>query len=69
MLPQAILNLKQGVGRLTRDINDRGVLMIADPRVTARAYGKQIFESLPNMTKTRDEKKVLAFVKNVMPTL
>ncbi len=69
MLPEAILNLKQGVGRLIRDINDRGVLMIADPRVTAREYGKKIFESLPNMTKTRDEKKVLAFIKNVMPTL
>lgn len=62
-LPAAVLALKQGVGRLIRDVNDRGVLMLADPRLIGRAYGEHIFASLPRMSKTRDEKKVLAFIE------
>ena len=62
-LPAAVLALKQGVGRLIRDISDRGVLMLADPRLTARPYGEQIFASLPTMAKTRDEKKVITFIE------
>lgn len=61
-LPNAVLALKQGVGRLIRDANDRGVLMIADPRLTAREYGRYIFASLPSLPKTRDEQKVLTFI-------
>lgn len=61
-LPNAILALKQGVGRLIRDSEDKGVLMIADPRLVAKAYSRQIFESLPKMPKTRDEKTVLTFI-------
>lgn len=61
-LPGAILALKQGVGRLIRDEQDQGVLMIADPRLTSRDYGRAIFASLPKMCKTRDEKKVLSFI-------
>lgn len=61
-LPDAVLALKQGVGRLIRDATDKGVLMIADPRLTARPYGKRIFASLPPMRKTRDEKTVLRFI-------
>ncbi len=64
-LPNAVLALKQGVGRLIRDENDRGVLMIADPRLTARAYGQRIFASLPLMRKTRDEQSVLTFIKEL----
>lgn len=64
-LPNAVLALKQGVGRLIRDVTDRGVLMIADPRLTGREYGRQIFASLPKVTKTRDEQKVLTFIRNV----
>ncbi len=62
-LAAAVLALKQGVGRLIRDITDRGVLMIADPRLTGRAYGEHIFASLPPIGKTRDEKTVLAFIE------
>ncbi len=62
-LPAAVLALKQGVGRLIRDVSDRGVLMLADPRLIGRAYGAHIFASLPLMRKTRDEKKVLAFIE------
>jgi ATP-dependent DNA helicase DinG len=61
-LPNAILALKQGVGRLIRDVSDRGVLMIADPRLTSREYGRHIFASLPSLRKTRDEQTVLAFI-------
>lgn len=61
-LPNAVLALKQGVGRLIRDAGDRGVLMIADPRLTGREYGRHIFASLPSLRKTRDEQKVLTFI-------
>ncbi len=64
-LPDAVLALKQGVGRLIRDATDKGVLMIADPRLTARDYGKRIFASLPGMRKTRDEQRVLQFIKEL----
>ena len=61
-LPNAVLALKQGVGRLIRDASDRGVLMIADPRLTGREYGRHIFASLPPIPKTRDEQRVLTFI-------
>ncbi|KTC88748.1 ATP-dependent DNA helicase [Fluoribacter dumoffii] len=64
-LPGAVIALKQGVGRLIRDNTDRGVLMIADPRLTSREYGGRILSSLPQLPKTRDEQKVLKFIKEL----
>jgi ATP-dependent DNA helicase DinG len=64
-LPNAVLALKQGVGRLIRDITDRGVLVIADPRLTARAYGGTILSSLPKMQKTRSEQVILEFIEQL----
>lgn len=64
-LPNAVLALKQGVGRLIRDATDKGVLMLADPRLTSREYGRHIFESLPLLRKTRDEQVVLQFIKEL----
>ena len=64
-LPNAVIALKQGVGRLIRDVTDKGVLVIADPRLTARDYGRHIFNSLPALPKTRDEKRVLNFIKEL----
>ena len=52
-LPQAILQLKQGAGRLIRDQTDRGVLMLCDPRLFSRPYGRVIRASLPPMRLTR----------------
>lgn len=52
-LPQAVITLKQGVGRLIRDVNDRGVLMLCDPRLGSKPYGRIFLDSLPPMTKTR----------------
>lgn len=67
-LPNAVLALKQGVGRLIRDASDRGVLMIADPRLTGRDYGRHILASLPKMSKTRDEQTVLTFINQLALT-
>ena len=64
-LPNAVLALKQGVGRLIRDEADRGVLVIADPRLTGRAYGKTIFASLPEVSRTRELEKVLVFIEEL----
>ena len=51
-LPQAVIALKQGVGRLIRDDKDTGVLMICDPRLRTKAYGNTFLESLPRVPKT-----------------
>ena len=52
-LPQAVLQLKQGAGRLIRDETDRGVLMLCDPRLLSKPYGRRILGSLPPMKLTR----------------
>jgi ATP-dependent DNA helicase DinG len=61
-LPQAVLSLKQGAGRLIRDESDRGVLMLCDPRLVGKAYGRQILRSLPPMKVTRELSKVRSFL-------
>jgi ATP-dependent DNA helicase DinG len=61
-LPQAVLQLKQGAGRLIRDETDRGVLMLCDPRLVAKSYGRQILKSLPPMKFTRTLAEVEAFL-------
>ena len=53
-LPAAIINLKQGAGRLIRDETDRGVLMICDPRLISKPYGRRIWQSLPPFKRTRE---------------
>jgi ATP-dependent DNA helicase DinG len=53
-LPAAVIALKQGVGRLIRDERDRGVLVLCDPRLLAKGYGKVFLESLPPIPLTRD---------------
>ncbi|MFN5447614.1 MAG: ATP-dependent DNA helicase [bacterium] len=61
-LPEAIINLKQGAGRLIRDENDRGVLMICDPRLISKPYGRRIWQSLPPFTRTRELATVQQFL-------
>jgi ATP-dependent DNA helicase DinG len=61
-LPQAVLSLKQGAGRLIRDESDRGVLMLCDPRLATKAYGRQILKSLPPMKITRELAEVRSFL-------
>jgi ATP-dependent DNA helicase DinG len=60
-LPRAVINIKQGAGRLIRDETDRGVLMICDPRLISKPYGKRIWRSLPPMKRTRELDDVQAF--------
>ncbi|MBU4045078.1 MAG: ATP-dependent DNA helicase [Gammaproteobacteria bacterium] len=62
-LPRTIINLKQGAGRLIRDESDRGVLMICDPRLISKHYGKRIWQSLPPFKRTRVEADAVAFFK------
>jgi ATP-dependent DNA helicase DinG len=61
-IPQAVISLKQGVGRLIRDTSDKGVLVICDPRLVTRAYGEVFIRSLPDMNRTRDIDKVKEFL-------
>jgi ATP-dependent DNA helicase DinG len=60
-LPQAVLQLKQGAGRLIRDEADRGVLMLCDPRLLSKPYGRRILASLPPMKLTRELPEVERF--------
>ena len=61
-LPEAIMSLKQGAGRLIRDERDKGVLMICDPRLISKSYGRRIWQSLPPFARTRDEKEACEFL-------
>ena len=60
-LPRAVISMKQGAGRLIRDETDRGVLMVCDPRMVDKPYGKRIWQSLPPMRRTREVADVEAF--------
>ncbi len=60
-VPTAAIALKQGAGRLIRDSTDRGVLVLCDPRLTTRAYGKLFLRSLPPLPFTRELADVQAF--------
>jgi ATP-dependent DNA helicase DinG len=64
-LPQAAISLKQGAGRLIRTETDRGVLMVCDPRIVDKPYGRKIWQSLPAMKRTRDLADVVAFFKRL----
>jgi len=57
-VPQAIITLKQGVGRLIRSRSDRGVVAILDPRLKTKSYGRQFLESLPRMRITEDPEDI-----------
>ncbi|MGB4911238.1 MAG: ATP-dependent DNA helicase [Candidatus Dechloromonas phosphoritropha] len=61
-LPRAVINVKQGAGRLIRDETDRGVLMICDPRLLSKPYGRRIWQSLPPMRRTRELSDVIDFL-------
>ncbi len=60
-VPAAVIALKQGVGRLIRDVDDRGVLMLCDPRLLTKPYGRLFLDSLPAMTRTRRLERVQQF--------
>jgi ATP-dependent DNA helicase DinG len=68
-LPQAVITLKQGVGRLIRDDHDRGVLMICDTRIVDKGYGKRIWRSLPPFRRTRDSAVAIDFFASGRPVV
>ena len=61
-LPRAVISMKQGAGRLIRSERDRGVLMVCDPRMVDKPYGKRVWRSLPPMGRTRALEQALGFV-------
>ena len=60
-LPEAVISLKQGAGRLIRSEDDRGMLMLCDPRIVEKRYGATVLKSLPDFFRTRREEKALEF--------
>jgi ATP-dependent DNA helicase DinG len=62
-LPRAVINVKQGAGRLIRTESDRGVLMICDPRMLSKPYGRRVWQSLPPMKRTRELAVALDFFR------
>ena len=60
-VPNAVIALKQGFGRLIRSLEDRGVLMLLDPRIQRQRYGKIFLDSLPDYTLTQSIDDVEAF--------
>lgn len=62
-LPQAVISLKQGAGRLIRDEHDHGVLMIGDPRLSTKSYGQTILASLPQMKLVREAAEAAEFLR------
>lgn len=66
-LPNAVIALKQGVGRLIRDEKDRGVMMLCDPRLKTKAYGRTFLKSLPQMPQTNQLETVQKFFESTVP--
>ena len=66
-LPEAALALKQGVGRLIRSEEDYGAVVICDPRLTGRNYGKVFLAALPPMSFTRDGDEARRFLARHAP--
>lgn len=64
-LPQAVIMLKQGVGRLIRDLEDKGVLMLCDPRMIGKDYGRIFLETLAEYPRTRDLQKTMTFLEEI----
>ena len=64
-LPQAVITLKQGVGRLIRDVSDRGIMVICDNRLVTKPYGEVFLTSLPPMRRTRSLDEAVAFLQQI----
>ena len=65
-IPDAVLSLKQGVGRLIRSVSDKGVVCICDPRLVGKDYGGLFINSLPDMKRTRNEDTVTQFLSEYL---
>jgi ATP-dependent DNA helicase DinG len=66
LLPQAVISLKQGFGRLIRQEDDQGLFILGDSRVLSKAYGKLIVKSLPAMRWTTEDEEAVSFLQSVL---
>ena len=66
-VPQAVLRLKQGLGRLLRTHEDRGVMAVLDARLHTKGYGKSIIAALPPVPKTSNIADVVGFFTPAAP--
>jgi ATP-dependent DNA helicase DinG len=67
-IPEATISLRQGVGRLIRDVDDRGIVVLCDNRLNSKSYGKKLLESLPPMKRSNDLTEVREFAENTFPS-
>ena len=65
-LPRAIVTLRQGVGRLIRDETDRGLLMLCDPRLRSKSYGRKVLASLPPMPQLASREEAERWLREIM---
>jgi ATP-dependent DNA helicase DinG len=65
-IPEATISLRQGVGRLIRDVDDQGIVVLCDNRLNSRSYGTGLIDSLPPMKRSNDLTGVKHFAKNVL---
>src|SRR5690349_16267933 len=68
-VPQAIISLKQGLGRLIRSTTDRGVLAVLDPRLRTKMYGQTFLQSLPHCRITSHIDELSNFVSDPVSSL
>ena len=66
-MPQAVITLKQGIGRLIRSRTDRGVIAILDPRIKTKGYGRDFLQSLPRMRITSNLSDLYAILEPAEP--
>ena len=66
-LPRTVINMKQGAGRLIRTEQDKGVLVVCDPRMVDKPYGRRVWRSLPPMSRTRVATEAVEFLKTLPP--
>lgn len=64
LLPDAVIRLRQGCGRLLRRVSDKGVIMLADPRLHNKSYGSVFVESLPAMQRANELEPLQHFLSN-----
>jgi ATP-dependent DNA helicase DinG len=64
-LPTAVLSLKQGVGRLIRDFSDQGLVVLGDPRLTKKNYGRSFVKALPDMARISNPEQALEYVQGL----
>jgi ATP-dependent DNA helicase DinG len=68
-IPQAVITLKQGVGRLMRDPEDFGVIVLCDQRLRTRGYGRTFLDSLPTMPRTEQLDDVRVFIRRKLAAI